>query len=149
VSQSWSFASSNSIVCWLICIINGWSMTTGVVLYEIWLPEFFSFADLEAHGTYKLVCLQRIVAHCHLLSRASGKNEWQLAWRCCCRCQPTATASPACAPPTLLANPGAPPPDPLPHLGFCTISYSSPFLFLIQFDDRVQDVFPASVNDNC
>ncbi|XP_021317624.1 uncharacterized protein LOC110435865 [Sorghum bicolor] len=105
--------------------------------------------DLEAHGTYKLVCLQRIVAHCHLLSRASGKNEWQLAWRCCCRCQPTATASPACAPPTLLANPGAPPPDPLPHLGFCTISYSSPFLFLIQFDDRVQDVFPASVNDNC
>ncbi|XP_066389120.1 uncharacterized protein [Miscanthus floridulus] len=39
----------------------------------------------------------------------SRRKEWQLAWRCCCRCQPTATTSPACAPPTLLADPGCVP----------------------------------------
>ena len=65
----------------------------------------------------------------------SRRKEWQLAWRCCRRRQPTATAAPTCAPPTLLADPGAPSPDPLPHLGVCTISYSSPFPFLIRFDD--------------
>ncbi|CAD6220912.1 unnamed protein product [Miscanthus lutarioriparius] len=39
----------------------------------------------------------------------SRRKEWQLTWRCCCLCQPTATASPACAPPTLLADPGCVP----------------------------------------
>ena len=74
----------------------------------------------------------------------SRRKEWQLAWRCCCRCQPTATASPACAPPTLLVDPGAPSPDPLPHLGVCTISYSSPFPFLIRFDDSSAGCDPLS-----
>ncbi|XP_066392917.1 uncharacterized protein [Miscanthus floridulus] len=39
----------------------------------------------------------------------SRRKEWQFAWRCCCHCQPTATASPACAPPTLLVDPGCVP----------------------------------------
>ena len=59
----------------------------------------------------------------------SRRKEWQLAWRCCCRRQPTTTATPMCA------DPGAPPPDPLPQLGVCTISFPFPFPFLIRFDD--------------
>jgi len=71
----------------------------------------------------------------------SRRKEWQLAWRCCRRRQPTATAAPACAPPTLLADPGAPPPDPLLQLLVCTISF--PFPFLIRFDDSSAGCVPC------